>query len=64
MSGLDLAGRLCVAHPAVKLLCISGYSPDTAAMARARGMELPFLQKPFTSRELCQKVREVLDAGR
>jgi CheY-like chemotaxis protein len=64
MSGLELADRLAEAHPTVKLLCISGYTPDTAVTGRVRGMDLPFLQKPFTSQGLCRKVREVLDAGR
>jgi DNA-binding NtrC family response regulator len=60
MSGLDLAERLAAQRPSVRVLCMSGYAPDAAVFRGAGGARLPFLQKPFTPRGLCLKVREVL----
>jgi PAS domain S-box-containing protein len=64
MSGLELADRLAERYPAIRLLCISGYAPETLAGSRAPGRDVPLLQKPFTSQALARKVREVLDAPR
>ena len=61
MSGRGLAGTLSPMRPEMKVLYMSGYTDD--AIVRHGVMEgAPFLQKPFTPRELAAKVREVLDA--
>lgn len=62
MQGPDLASRMYAAQPSLKVLYISGYTPDE----RVRGGEYPpgarFLAKPFTLEALLSKIRETLDA--
>lgn len=60
MTGLELARRLTVDHPELKVLCLSGYSAE--ATAAQRPLEWPFLAKPFVPAALLERVREVLDA--
>jgi two-component system cell cycle sensor histidine kinase/response regulator CckA len=61
MSGPDLARRLLLERPQLKVLCMSGYT-DTASLQREGGGAFPFLPKPFTVDSLTSKVREVLDS--
>lgn len=61
MSGPEVAEKLTVVRPEIKVLYMSGY-PDHPVFSQGgvkRGMA--FLQKPFTPNVLTQKVREVLD---
>jgi two-component system, cell cycle sensor histidine kinase and response regulator CckA len=61
--GPELARRILVTRPALRVLFISGYT-DTALLQR--GMISPdagFLQKPFAPQALARKVREVLAAA-
>jgi PAS domain S-box-containing protein len=62
MNGRDLAERMALLRPAIKVLYISGYAE--AAVYR-KGILEPgalFLQKPFGPPDLGRKVREVLGA--
>jgi two-component system cell cycle sensor histidine kinase/response regulator CckA len=61
MDGRELANRLLVDRPAMKLLFMSGYTD--AAILHREGLDVgaPFLQKPFTPDALVRRVREVLD---
>jgi signal transduction histidine kinase len=59
MSGPDLARRLIIGRPALKILYVSGH-PDRAADGEARAPGL-FLHKPFSPEALAAKVREALD---
>jgi PAS domain S-box-containing protein len=61
MGGRDLAERLSAAHPAMKVLFMSGYT-DHAAVHRDLTPGTAFLQKPFTPDVFARKVRQVLDA--
>jgi two-component system cell cycle sensor histidine kinase/response regulator CckA len=62
MSGPALAEQLRARWPALKLLYMSGYAAgDKVPFGTEQGGE-SFLQKPFSSEDLTQKVREVLDA--
>ena len=61
MSGRDLAERLSVQRPGIRVLFISGYTDDTVVRRGVRDAKVAFLQKPFTLENLAQKVREVLD---
>jgi len=63
MNGRDLAERIALLRPAIKVLYISGYAE--AAVYRKGILEpgAPFLQKPFGPPDLGRKVREVLGAG-
>jgi two-component system cell cycle sensor histidine kinase/response regulator CckA len=59
MTGLELARRLAVDHPELKVLCLSGYSAE--ATGAQRPLAWPFLAKPFVPAALLERVREVLD---
>ena len=43
------------------MLFASGYTDDAVLLRGIRIDEVAFLQKPFTPRQLTQRVREVLD---
>jgi two-component system, cell cycle sensor histidine kinase and response regulator CckA len=60
MSGRDLAERLILTRPEMKVLFISGYT-DHAVMHRELMAGSEFLQKPFTPVAFARKVRGVLD---
>ncbi|MHB8810527.1 MAG: PAS domain S-box protein [Desulfobulbaceae bacterium] len=60
MNGRDLAGRLQVQHPGLKVLYMSGYTADVIAHRGVLEKGVQFLQKPFAKRELAIKVREAL----
>ncbi len=62
MGGKDLAQRLYVTRPSVKVLYMSGYSGTTVHKAGVRDASQTYLQKPFRPSDLLRKVREVLDA--
>ena len=61
MSGRDLAERVCVERPGVRVLFISGFTDDLMVRHGVRDAKVAFLQKPFTLEILAQRVREVLD---
>ena len=61
MSGPEVAARLGVFRPAVKVLYVSGYTDDALDGHGVLGPGIAFLAKPFTSVQLGRKVREVLD---
>jgi CheY-like chemotaxis protein len=61
MSGPEVAEKLAVLRPSIKVLYMSGY-PDHPVFSKGGVKEgTAFLQKPFTTNALAQKVREVLD---
>jgi len=62
IGGMELAAKIVDWRPLVRVLFVSGYSDDI--IEQDAGAKLPawFLQKPFSSRTLARKVREVLDA--
>jgi PAS domain S-box-containing protein len=62
MSGKELAERLSVMHPEVKVLYMSGYTDDAIVRHGVLEPGVSFVQKPFAPRTLVQKVRQVLDA--
>jgi CheY-like chemotaxis protein len=61
MSGPELAKRLVAARPETKVLCMSGYTDDSAERHGVFESGAAFLQKPLTPSTLATKVREVLD---
>ena len=61
MKGAELAERLRRARPALRILLMSGYAGEPVVPRLARN-PVAFLSKPFTSVELVEKIREVLDA--
>ncbi|HAA03985.1 MAG TPA: hybrid sensor histidine kinase/response regulator [Syntrophobacteraceae bacterium] len=62
MNGRELAERLTVRRPAIKILYISGYTDNVIAQHGILDPGTQFLAKPFTQQQLARKVREVLDS--
>ena len=63
MSGRELADRLRRLKPELKLLYVSGYTPDVTLTHGVLEHEAELLQKPFTAETLAARVREILDDG-
>jgi two-component system cell cycle sensor histidine kinase/response regulator CckA len=64
ISGFDLAKRLVVLHPEMKVLFMSGYADNAIIQHGVLKEGLNFIQKPFSINELARKVREVLEKDR
>ena len=64
MSGRQLADRLAPQKPDMRVLFISGYTNGAAVQHGVMDGGVPFLQKPFTPRQLVQRVRAILDAAK
>ncbi len=60
LSGPALAERLAATHPEMKVLCMSGYTDDSAVRHGVTDARFAFIQKPLTVDTLTKKVREVL----
>jgi PAS domain S-box-containing protein len=63
MSGPELAQRVAVSHPEIKVLYISGYTHDAIAQHGVLQSGVFLLQKPFTRDSLATTVRKVLDSN-
>jgi nitrogen-specific signal transduction histidine kinase len=61
-SGRQIADRLAVTRPEMRVLYMSGYMDDTILRHGISEQEIAFLPKPFAPNTLARKVREVLDA--
>ena len=61
MKGAELVEHLLRARPGLRILLMSGY-PDEPVIQRFGHTSVAFLSKPFTSIELVEKIRLVLDA--
>jgi two-component system, cell cycle sensor histidine kinase and response regulator CckA len=62
MSGRELAARLAIHRPAIKVLYVSGTSDGAIARHRMLEPGIEFLEKPFSLDRLLRKVRQVLGA--
>jgi DNA-binding response OmpR family regulator len=56
--GFGIYEGMCDGHPETRVLYMSGYPGQL--MFESRGIEAPFLHKPFNGDELVDRVREVL----
>ena len=61
LNGPDLAQRLVLRRPAMKVLYISGFERYGAIRSDFSGRHTAFLQKPFTPEVLALNVRALLD---
>ncbi|MBI5895360.1 MAG: response regulator [Desulfobacterales bacterium] len=61
MNGRELAEKLQPIHSEIKCLFMSGYTADLIAHRGVLDQGVHFLQKPFATRDLARKVRQVLD---
>ena len=64
MSGPELARRLSLLQPDLKIICMSGYTDDSAVRHGLMEANVAYLQKPITPDSLASKVRAVLDTAR
>ncbi len=60
MSGREFADRLLQDRPNTKVLFVSGYADDVVLQAGISTLGTPFLQKPFSLKQLGSKVREMI----
>ena len=61
LGGREFAVRLLALKPEAKVLFLSGYTSDAVERHGVKESEFAFLQKPFSTSVLAQKVRDVLD---
>ena len=60
MSGKELAVRLLRDYPGLKVLYLSGYTGNAIVHHGMLDPGIDFIQKPFNSRELLSRIREIL----
>jgi two-component system cell cycle sensor histidine kinase/response regulator CckA len=63
MTGKQLADRLRVIRPNLKILFVSGYSLDVIEPKGITSQDVEFLAKPFTSHSLAAKIRSMFWGG-
>lgn len=63
MSGKELSDAARQVRPSLKVLFTSGYTRNAIVHGGRLDAGVELLAKPFTSRDLAERVRELLDAG-
>ncbi len=63
MNGRDLAKNLLAIYPEIRRLFMSGYTADVIAHQGVLDEGVHFLQKPFSRKNLAEKIREALERG-
>lgn len=58
MSGVDLGQKAQTLHPGLKVIMVTGYSPDKLELEKE---DWPLLVKPYRKAELATCVRQALD---
>ena len=61
MNGRELAEILAKIYPAMRRLFMSGYTANVIAHHGVLDEGVSFIQKPFSSKDLAEKVRSTLD---
>ncbi|MFM7133736.1 MAG: response regulator, partial [Planctomycetota bacterium] len=62
LTGIEVADRLRVQRPGLRVLFMSGYIDDPELRSRLATERNLVLDKPFTTAQLAEKVRAALDA--
>ncbi len=62
VSGRELAARLAIHRPAIKVLYVSGTSDEAMAKLRVLDPGTAFMEKPFSLEGLLRKIQQVLGA--
>lgn len=60
-NGKELYGRLTTTHPNLKVAYMSGHTKELVRQQGIITKDVCFIQKPFSSQHLLEKVREILD---
>jgi PAS domain S-box-containing protein len=60
MSGRELANRIAVIRPGIKVLYMSGYTSNVIAHRGVLDKGVHFIQKPFRIKDLADKISEVI----
>ena len=60
MSGRELADKLLIENPSLKVLYFSGYTDDSIVQHGVLDEGMEFLQKPYTHVELAKKVKSIV----
>jgi CheY-like chemotaxis protein len=63
MNGRMMVERLIKRFPDARILFMSGYTDDALAPLGVAPADVAFLNKPFTPKELAERVRDVLDVS-
>lgn len=61
MNGKLLAEQIVSLYPGIRLLFMSGHTAEVIARRGVLDEEMNFIQKPFSRKDLAEKVRKVLD---
>ncbi len=61
MNGSELATKLVLLHPEMKILFMSGYTDDAISRHGVLDEGVSFIGKPYTPSALAKRIREVLD---
>ena len=64
MNGHELAAKLSVLRPEMKILYVSGYSDNDIGDHGVLDPRFELLQKPFTPQTLARKIRDVIHEGK
>jgi YesN/AraC family two-component response regulator len=62
MNGKELTEHIKAIQPSLHVLYISGYTADIVAQRGILDQETNFLQKPFTTKALAEKIHSILCA--
>jgi CheY-like chemotaxis protein len=61
MNGKELADRLRLSRPDIKVLFVSGYTAEVISRQGILEGGVSLISKPFSPRELLNKIRQTLD---
>ncbi len=61
INGKELYSQACRKKPELKVLYMSGYNDKIITHIEGEEFDIPFIQKPFTEKQLLQKIRYALE---